>query len=581
MALRTATRRYDHLPSFLREYPSTLKVGAVTLPAAAEEYAPEIKLDIVLPGGARFGPMLAQVVFRLPDGSTAVRIPEVPADLKGGVKTLFAMVDEIKAWLLDTGQVSQPAAVAEMDGLRARIAELEAQLSVALSMPRSPAPRAAASSSATPEEPGAEPAVAGSDPVEAPTARDERGFACPNVDALAPALSGSLSDRSLRDGLMAIALEHMTGVLTVRYKNGKVRRGFWDKGGPVGWRTDPVDDEEVLGVLLYRAKQISKEQLAQSLEMMERTGCRQGEAMIELGIIAYPQLVMLLQKQAEFVLQRVMADREGEWTFHTLDRHIEKFIAPPVRVAGLLFKALRVHGKEMTSDQHATALRPLLDSYVYLAPNVSKTVDEMKLSADDLQFLKILSSTSYRLRELFSVSNLPRSQTAVMIWVLNELQLLEYKKQEGGSRSDERLERYVMDRKRQMLKGTLFDRLELHWMCNGQDVQAKWQALSPEVSPETIAAMPERFHADMNKVADKMREAHSVLSDDKRRAAYRLEVVEKTMIEQSAEMLFRKGDMAIMKGSKREATDCFAKAVELRPNNPEYHDGLKRARAMV
>jgi Flp pilus assembly protein TadD len=56
--------------------------------------------------------------------------------------------------------------------------------------------------------------------------------------------------------------------------------------------------------------------------------------------------------------------------------------------------------------------------------------------------------------------------------------------------------------------------------------------------------------------------------------------MEKIMIEHSAELLAKKGDMAFMKDNGREARDCFVKAVELMPKVAEYQTGLARARQM-
>ena len=64
------------------------------------------------------------------------------------------------------------------------------------------------------------------------------------------------------------------------------------------------------------------------------------------------------------------------------------------------------------------------------------------------------------------------------------------------------------------------------------------------------------------------------------KGASREEIIEKMMIEQSAELLARKGEMAIMKGDRREALSCWGKALELRPNSPEYREGMERARSL-
>ena len=53
------------------------------------------------------------------------------------------------------------------------------------------------------------------------------------------------------------------------------------------------------------------------------------------------------------------------------------------------------------------------------------------------------------------------------------------------------------------------------------------------------------------------------------------------MIQQSADLLSKQGEMAIMRRDRRAACGCFTKALELAPQNPKYRDGLKRSTAIM
>ncbi len=52
------------------------------------------------------------------------------------------------------------------------------------------------------------------------------------------------------------------------------------------------------------------------------------------------------------------------------------------------------------------------------------------------------------------------------------------------------------------------------------------------------------------------------------------------MIVQSAELLAKKGEMAIMKKDYREANLCWGKAMELVPGRSEFREGYQRAQAL-
>jgi hypothetical protein len=569
MAVRQATRRYPDLVSFLREYPSTLGAGALVLPGDSldGEPAPELKVDLVLPIVGRVGPLVGQVVATLPDGGVALRIASMPRDVEAGIRQVQGLVQGIQDWLLETGAVVLPAppvvgpSVEELARLRARVSELEARLRAG----EGARPSLAPSGSSGPVE------------VDAPRSR---GLAVPDFTGVPPALQGDLADRSFRDALMALAVEKQTGIFTFRRPDGRVRWGFWSKGGPVGWRTEPLEEQEVLGVLLFRANSITKEQLAESLALMERTGCRQGEALIEMGLLTFPQLVLLLQKQVDFVLQRVLREHEGTWSFHLLEQLPERYLTPPLRVASILYRALLTHVKEMPAQELASLLRPWLDLYVYLAPGVERTFEEMKLSTEEQQFVQIIQGTSYRLREIFAVSSLSRSQTAAAIWCLHDLALVEFRGEATSTRDDERWTKELLGRKGQCQRGSLFEQLDLHWICTTAEVEAAHRRLLDTWRPDLAARYGEQHRQTLIDINTALDAAREVLANDARRREYRAKIIEKSKIDQSAEMLIRKGEMAIMKASSREALDCYSKALELLPGNGEARAGLARAQSL-
>jgi hypothetical protein len=57
-------------------------------------------------------------------------------------------------------------------------------------------------------------------------------------------------------------------------------------------------------------------------------------------------------------------------------------------------------------------------------------------------------------------------------------------------------------------------------------------------------------------------------------------LVEDFMIVQSAELLAKKGEMAVMRQERQIAVNCFSKALELQPRSGEYRASLQRARGL-
>jgi hypothetical protein len=576
MAARSATRTYPTLRAFLEDWHGMLRLGALTLPPGSidGQSSAEMRVDLVIPLAGRVGPIPVQRIQVLPDGTAAMRVPEWPPNVTAAIEGVLATVEDVRDWLVTTGQTATPsssgpgaAAVAEIASLRARVKDLESRPARVVHVA---APSGAGGGDGGPrimvDEDG--------------NRVVERGLIIPDVLAEEAALSGPLGDRSLRDALMELSLQRSTGLLTLQLPDGRMRWGLWQKGGPVGWRAEPTVEDEVLGILLFRAGQITREQLERSLAIMEESGVRQGEALIELGVFQFAQLVMLLQKQCEFVFQRVIRESSGTWSFHLLSELPERYITPPLRVASLLFRALRTHVRDMPAEELAGTLRPWLDQYVFFAEGAERMLEEVKTNAEETGFFKILGATSYRVREIFSVSNLARSATAGMIWTLAELNLIEFRETEADSRGNERLSRVLDDRIGAVVKGTLFEALDLHWICNAEEVEGAWRRLGTEFSPENTARWGVENRDRLVRIHEGMQRSYERLKVDARRREYRAEIMEKIMIEHSAELLAKKGEMAFMKENGREARDCFTKAVELMPKVPEYQTGLARARQM-
>ena len=569
MAVRRVTRTFPDLKSWLQEYPSGLAVGALNIPAgvARGELANEVKVDLVLPLLGRIGPLTGQVVHRGPDGSTALRLPSLEAEAGQQLKSLQTAIEEVKDWLVSSGELLQGDG--RPDPRDARIRELEEELAELRTLLDEA------------EDLLEEEEQAREDGVE-PTRRRARGFAVPDVRGAPPTISGSMEDRSLRDAMVQLALDRVTGLLTLTRPDGVVRHGFWYKGGPVGWRSDPLQEEEVLGVLLYRAQQVTKEQLAESLRLMEQSGQRQGEVFIEMNLMTYPQLIMVLGKQVEYVLQRVMQQREGAWTFHVLPQLPERFLPSPLPVPTLLYKALVQHMGRQPAEEVAARLRPRLDQYVRVPPEAKALLGEMKLGPVEAKTLEILVSAHWRLREFFSVSPLSRAKTTSFVLSLDDLGLLSFDSSEDVGQILERARAQIKRKRVQSTTGSHFDILEVHWICLPREIEAAWKRLQKEYSVESFpqGLGPEQL-SDLSIIRKRMDDAYEALKEDRRRRTYRGELIEEDIIVQSADLLGKKGEMAIMRGDRRDAAACFGKALELEPRNAEYRDGLQRAAALV
>jgi len=563
MATRYARVQFDDLVRFFDTI-EEIRSGNFMIARTAldDEPAPELRIDLVAPLIGRVGPFEGQVIFKNED-SVGLRVLEFPAEAQRELDTFDGVMDQVQTILVRRGQLIPKAA---LDEAQADLSRVRAEADEAVKQ----AARAARAAAAAGGGAGV------------PVVQEERGqgFSLPDLADRDPDFEGSLSDRSLRDALVNIAVARSTGLLTVVQGDGTHRFGFVFQGGPVGWRTEPLEKESVLGVLLYRAGQITEEQLKESLAIMEERGCRQGEAFIEMGVMTFAQLAMVLQKQCEFVLQAVMRLRDGAWAFHELEALPENFVNPPLRVPSLLYRALKDYARELPTEQLSGRLKPLLDRYVSFRPDIAQVMQEIRFSKEEKKFIEIVSSRSWRLREVFSVSNLSRVGTAGTVWAFLELEFLAIKDAEDLERYLNRIRGRIITKRDRLMSNHAFDILEMHWICLDHEVEAAHQKLMNEFADKNYHDLTPELSDALRRIREAVGEAYNKVKDRKLRAVYREEIVEEALVRNSAELLSKKGEMAIMRGDGREALSCYQKAHELVPNHPEYRDGLNRARGL-
>ncbi|NOY26243.1 MAG: J domain-containing protein [Oligoflexia bacterium] len=554
MAVRRVTHRYGSVVDFLEDHQGILGQGALLLPpdAARGELAAELKLDLLIPPLGRLGPIPAQVVNRAADGSVALRIAEWPVAVQARIDELLVAVADLRQWFLDSGQLAVAGQAGSADAARPATAAGAAPQLNTLS----------------------------GDSQVSDGALSARGFAVPDLSSVAPDLSGDCEPKTLRKILVDLAIEKKTGLLTIQQPGGRTRYGFWSAGGPVGWRTDPLVEGEVMGVLLAKAEQISPDQLRESLKIMQRTGCRQGDAFIEMGAMNFAQLVMVLGKQVEFITQRVLLENDGTWTFHSLNQLPERFLPVPLRAPGLVFRALFQQARGMKGNALFRSLGRYLDQYLLIPQKFANIIPELRFSPAETKLVETIQSGSWRLRELYAVSPMSRAVTAAVMWAMIELNFVSFRATQDESRVFAQLQVIIDRKKAQVYKGNHFDVLEVHWICLTDEVEAAYRRLKEEFEPSRFAPLGATAVTEITRINAQLDESRQVLCDETQRREYRKAVVEQAKILDSASLLGQQGEMAILRHDRRAAVTCYAKATELVPGHPEYRGGLVRARSI-
>jgi hypothetical protein len=156
------------------------------------------------------------------------------------------------------------------------------------------------------------------------------------------ALEGTLRDFSLADILQLIALQHKTGLLTVRSPGDTVTLGFVD-GQLVLAESSAQRLDTRLGTVLVKTRRLSPEALQRALEMQAQTLQRLGFILLRNGFCSAQDLSDGLDIQIRRIVYGLFRWMDGDYVFEQTD-HVDydPESTTPISVERLLMEGARM-----------------------------------------------------------------------------------------------------------------------------------------------------------------------------------------------------------------------------------------------
>jgi hypothetical protein len=156
------------------------------------------------------------------------------------------------------------------------------------------------------------------------------------------ALEGTLRDFSLADILQLIALQHKTGLLSVRSPGDTVTLGFVD-GQLVAAESSAQRLDTRLGTVLVKTRRLSPEALQRALEMQAQTLQRLGFILLRNGFCSAQDLSDGLDIQIRRIVYGLFRWMDGDYVFEQTD-HVDydPESTTPISVERLLMEGARM-----------------------------------------------------------------------------------------------------------------------------------------------------------------------------------------------------------------------------------------------
>jgi hypothetical protein len=612
MAVRQTTLDLKRVSDFVRAWHGGLSQQAVVIPAGHEDIdlAPEFKLDLILPALGRVGPLTCQIIQRMPDGSVAARIAELPSKAARGMEKVLELVAEVKEHLLATGELVEPGAVApvmaaveeapaplvdelpelpdlpelpELDEIPAGEGSAEPELPPELPeglLDDEPAAEEPAAEEPAAEEPAAEEPAAPEHDDPAGVVRGARGVPLPELGGLSPTLQGVMGDTSVREALYSLSLSRAQGAFVVTSLTEHRRVMFLRDGGPVGFTADPPIEEERLGALLRASAQLPAAQLDAAEALMSRYGLRLGEALVRAGVVTHEQRVGLLQRQAELQLKRLLGTRDAEWTFTPLERLPEPFLLAPIHAPTFLYRAVLQHAVTRPAQLILGGVKQRAKLFAIVNPRRYALIPEVAWSRPEQELLVTLRRKPERLENLVRGATAGDMRLAATILAMVETDFLILNKLPGLTQGDpEAQARRVHEKATKVGQQSAFDVMELHWICTQEAIEARFKSLLEEFDPGALPDEP-TIRGENELVVNAVKAAYATLRESAARQALRAQLLDAELIQGARALLLARGKEAIAANDKLMAVEHLGRLVDLAPEDPEALDALKAATAL-
>jgi CheY-like chemotaxis protein/tetratricopeptide (TPR) repeat protein len=399
-------------------------------------------------------------------------------------------------------------------------------------------------------------------------------------------LSGSLADVPFPALLHHLHGLRATGVLQLQH--GKRKKALQIRDGyPVAVRSNLVG--ECLGNFLVRTGRITESDMGESIRRLNAGEGRQGEILVAMQVLAEQEVGPALSAQAEEKLFEIFEWSGGGFEFQ-LGENLEGGSGLPLErsPANVILHGVRTRLPRARMD---VFLGANAERFVAQGESPFYRFQEIDLEPAELQLLGELDGTK-RLRELLeSPEPLRRTLYALIVTDLLELR--------GGAAispprraapepaatprppdpAEEALRAELTAMAERLRGRSYFEILGVSERASDEDIRSAYVLLARRTHPDRFSGASEPVKRLAEEIFGLISKAYERIGDATRRAQQAMQKRESVELDEGqralkAELQFQQGEGKLRAGQYAAAVECFDRAVQLYPEEGEYHAHL-------
>ncbi len=340
-------------------------------------------------------------------------------------------------------------------------------------------------------------------------------------------LKGNIKDFSIPKVLVYLNRNRKTGTLKVRTP-AFTKKVYLHKGDAVF--ASSTDEDDRLGETLTKVGKITMEQYDISVELLKKTGKRQGEILVELGYLTPQEIIWGVKYQIRDIIYSLFELQDAEYEFNEAEIPSDEIITLKMSMANLIYEGVkRIHNLNSIRKE-----LPDMESVLKLSMDPVSLFQDIVLSSMDKKMLFMIDGKK-TVRELINISS-NSFQAMKSLYVLCSTGILEEKqnvteKAEDALLLDDILKAFHDEedalRKRIDILYSNLNRLsesellEIDEKSDGETLKNNYYKLVKEFHPDRYLSCPDpSIKNKVITVLEEITKAYSLLKDDERREDY-------------------------------------------------------------
>jgi curved DNA-binding protein CbpA len=402
---------------------------------------------------------------------------------------------------------------------------------------------------------------------------------------------GKIKDYSLPKILAYLNRNRKTGTLIV--SNPMFTKKVYLIKGDAIFASSTYEDDR-LGEMLIKAGKITLEQYDASVELLKKTGKRQGAILVDLGYLTPKELFWGVKYQVKEIIYSLFQLEDAEYEFMEGEIPTQEVITLKMSMGNLVYEGV----KRIDNWTRIKNEMPTVDSVLKLSNDPLTLFQDVELSQQDRKMLSLIDSVK-TIKELIDSSWIGSFEAIKILYVLWSIGVLEEKTRvvERVEKEEEKFEEPISmeeilqpvpedeeEFRRRVDKIYLTldslssnELIEVDENADEETIKKNYYRLARDFHPDRYFSSADPTIKDkLTSIFDAITRAYDILKSDKRKEKFAgASVKEKKQKEeiadaQKAEEQFSRGVEEIKKGNFWGAIDLLKWAVKLEPKKAKY-----------